>query len=59
MNGIPLTEEDLDLDHFEEGVLTEIMQQTSRLQKAVFRGDLSDHEDIMDYLMGQPHVMPR
>lgn len=59
MNGIPLTEEDLDSEHFEEAILTEVMQQTGKLQKAVFRGDLSDRDDIIDYLMGQPHVMPR
>lgn len=59
MNGVPLSQSQLNADDFEETILTEIMQQTHTLQKAVFNGDLSDRQDVIDYLMSQPHIMPR
>lgn len=59
INGVPLQQTFLNSDDFEETVLTEIMQQTPIMQKAVYRGDLSDRDDIVDYLMNQPHIMPR
>lgn len=59
LNGVPLPSTTLSADEFEEAVLTEIIQQTPIIQKAVYRGDLSDSDDMIDYLMSQPHVMPR
>jgi UDP-glucose:glycoprotein glucosyltransferase len=59
MNGVLLTEKSLNRDDFEELILTEIMQQTPALQKAIYRGELSDGESVIDYLMQQPHVMLR
>jgi UDP-glucose:glycoprotein glucosyltransferase len=59
LNGVPLQQTTLTSDEFEETVLTEIMQQTPFIQKAVYKGDLSDSDVIVDYLMSQPHVMPR
>ncbi|XP_059620979.1 UDP-glucose:glycoprotein glucosyltransferase [Phlebotomus argentipes] len=59
MNGVPLPSASLTVDDFEELVLTEIMSQTPTLQKAVYKGELTDSDDIVDYLMGLPHVMPR
>lgn len=59
MNGVPLSQASLNADDFEEAVLTEIMQQTPTIQKAVYRGELDDSMDIINYLMNQPHVMPR
>lgn len=44
---------------FEEAVLTEIMKQTPNLQRSVYRGDITDSMDILDYLMSQKHVIPR
>ena len=35
------------------------MRQTSTLQKALFRGELKDQDSVLDFLMGQPNVMPR
>lgn len=58
MNGVPLSESSL-TDDFEESVLQEIVQQTPLLQKAVYKGELSDTENVLDYLMDQTHVMPR
>lgn len=59
LNGVPLQQSLLNSDDFEETILTEIMQQTPTLQKAVYRGELSDREDVVDYLMNLPHIMPR
>lgn len=59
LNGVLLTEKALNRDDFEELILTEIMQQTPTLQKAIYRGELSDGENVIDFLMQQPHVMLR
>lgn len=59
LNGVLLNEKQLNRDEFEELILTEIMQQTPTLQKSIYRGELSDGENVIDYLMQQPHVMLR
>lgn len=59
LNGIPLQSSNLNVDEFEEAVLQEVMTQTPVLQKAIFRGKLTDRDDVLDYLMSQPNVMPR
>lgn len=59
LNGVPLQQSSLNSDDFEETLLTEIMQQTPNIQKAVYKGDLSDSDNVVDYLMNLPHVMPR
>lgn len=58
LNGVPFPSSSLN-DDFEESVLQEVITQTALLQKAVYRGKLSDTEDIVEYLMNQPNVMPR
>lgn len=59
LNGVPLDENSLNADDFEEAVLTELMRQTSALQKALFKGEMKETDNVMDFLMGQPNVMPR
>lgn len=59
MNGVLMSEKSLNRDDFEELILTEIMQQTPTLQKQIYRGELSDGENVVDFLMQQPHVMLR
>lgn len=59
MNGVLLAEKSLNRDDFEELILTEIMQQTPNLQKSIYRGELSEGESVIDFLMQQPHVMLR
>lgn len=59
LNGVPLKLATQGTDDFEESVLTEIMQQTPNLQKAIYRGELDDSMQVIDYLMTQTHVMPR
>lgn len=59
INGIPLPSTQLTVDEFEEAVLQEVMSHTTTLQKAVYRGKLANEDDVVDYLMSQPNVMPR
>jgi UDP-glucose:glycoprotein glucosyltransferase len=59
LNGVLLNEKLLNRDEFEELMLTEIMHATPTLQKAIYRGELTDGENVIDYLMQQPHVMSR
>lgn len=59
MNGVPLPEKSLNAEDFEEAVLTEIMHQTPNLQKAVYKGELTDKDNVVDYIMSQPNIMPR
>ncbi|XP_023293347.2 UDP-glucose:glycoprotein glucosyltransferase [Lucilia cuprina] len=60
LNGVPMQQNILSSDSdFEEAIFSEIIQQTTSLQKAVYKGDLTDSDNLLDYLMNQPHVMPR
>ncbi|XP_046423993.1 UDP-glucose:glycoprotein glucosyltransferase isoform X1 [Neodiprion fabricii] len=59
LNGIPLPSNQLSSELFEEAVLSTIMTQTPAFQKAVYRGELTEGDDVIDYIMNQPNVMPR
>lgn len=59
INGVPLPEKTLNKEDFEEAMLTEIMAQTPTFQKAVYRGELVDSDDVLDFIMNRPNVMPR
>ncbi|PSN48119.1 UDP-glucose:glycoprotein glucosyltransferase [Blattella germanica] len=59
LNGIPLTEKHLNAEDFEEAVLSEIMNQTPLYQKAVYKGEFTEGDNALDFIMNQPNVMPR
>ncbi|XP_013193155.2 UDP-glucose:glycoprotein glucosyltransferase isoform X2 [Amyelois transitella] len=63
INGVPLWEEGAtsmtSVELLEEALVSALSRHTARFQRAVFRGELSDSDDAVDYLMKQPHVMPR
>ncbi|VVC95428.1 unnamed protein product [Leptidea sinapis] len=64
VNGVPLWDEGLvpltsSVDALEESLVTALSRHTGRLQRAVFRGDLSDADDALDYIMKQPHIVSR
>ncbi len=59
MNGVPMEEKNLDSENFEEGLMMAIMRTTNELQKAVYHNKLKDGDDMVDYLMKQPNIMPR
>ncbi|XP_011341647.1 UDP-glucose:glycoprotein glucosyltransferase isoform X1 [Ooceraea biroi] len=59
LNGVPLTPGQINSESYEEAVLSAIMSQTPMLQKAVYRGEVTEGDDIVDFLMNQPNVMSR
>ena len=59
LNGVLLQDSHLNGEMFEEAVLTEIMRQTPVIQKAVYTKELSDSDDVVDWLMSQKSVLPR
>lgn len=59
LNGVPLTPSQSNSESYEEAVLSTIMSQTSMLQKAVYRGEVTEGDDVVDFLMSQTNVMPR
>lgn len=59
LNGVPLPQKTLNKDDFEEAMLTEIMSQTPVFQKAVYRRELTDSDDVLNFIMNRPNVMPR
>ncbi|XP_050455971.1 UDP-glucose:glycoprotein glucosyltransferase isoform X2 [Cataglyphis hispanica] len=59
LNGVPLTPSQMNYESYEEAVLSTIMSQTPALQKAVYRGEVTEGDDVVDFLMNQPYVMPR
>ncbi|XP_049887526.1 UDP-glucose:glycoprotein glucosyltransferase [Pectinophora gossypiella] len=64
VNGVPLTDEGStpvtsSVELLEESLVTALSRHTGRLQRAVFRGELSDADDAVEYLMKQAHIVPR
>lgn len=59
LNGIPLPQNQVNSNDLEEAVLQEIMAQTPMFQKSVYKGKLSDTDNVVDFIMNQPKVMPR
>lgn len=59
LNGVPLMPVQTNFESYEEAVLSNIMLQTPILQKAVYRGEITEGDDVVDFLMNQPNVMPR
>merc|ERR1719244_919889 len=59
MNGVPFEQKYLTSEDFEEQLLTNIMKETQVLQRAVYKGQLTDSMDTVDYLMQRENIMPR
>nr|XP_022912908.1 UDP-glucose:glycoprotein glucosyltransferase [Onthophagus taurus] len=59
INGIPIQSSQINVDDFEEALLQEVMSQTPIFQKAIYRGKLQERDDVFDFIMSQPNVMPR
>ncbi|KAH7641055.1 UDP-glucose:glycoprotein glucosyltransferase 1 [Dermatophagoides farinae] len=59
MNGVLLKESHLQADYFEEAVLSEIMRQSSQFQKAIYKAELTDEDDVLEWLMSKKTVMTR
>ncbi|XP_024937212.1 UDP-glucose:glycoprotein glucosyltransferase isoform X2 [Cephus cinctus] len=59
LNGVPLPSNQLNSESFEEAVLSTIITLTPSMQKAVYRGEVTEGDDVVDFIMNQPNVMPR
>lgn len=59
MNGVPIDTKSLTADDFEEAIMMALMRETNTLQKAVYKNQLRDENDVIDFLMKQPNIMPR
>ncbi|XP_008310365.1 UDP-glucose:glycoprotein glucosyltransferase 1 isoform X2 [Cynoglossus semilaevis] len=58
-NGIPYQREQLDSDELETVTMQKILETTSFYQRAVYLGELVSDQDVVDFIMNQPNVVPR
>ncbi|XP_066475545.1 UDP-glucose:glycoprotein glucosyltransferase 1 isoform X2 [Tiliqua scincoides] len=58
-NGMPFQKEQLDPDELETVTMHKILETTSFFQRAVYLGELSNDQDVVEYIMSQPNVVPR
>ncbi|XP_063281811.1 UDP-glucose:glycoprotein glucosyltransferase 2 [Pelobates fuscus] len=58
-NGVPFNNEEMDVEEMETVILQKIIDATGFFQRAVFMGLLSDHADVVDFIMDQPNVVTR
>merc|ERR1719348_340498 len=59
MNGVPMEQKFLTGEDFEEQLLTALMKETQALQRSVYKNELSDSMDTVDFLMKRENIMPR
>uniref|UniRef100_K9J3X2 UDP-glucose ceramide glucosyltransferase-like 1 n=1 Tax=Desmodus rotundus TaxID=9430 RepID=K9J3X2_DESRO len=58
-NGMPFEKEQLDPDELETITMHKILETTTFFQRAVYLGELSHDQDVIEYIMNQPNVVPR
>ncbi|KAJ3581197.1 hypothetical protein NHX12_016930, partial [Muraenolepis orangiensis] len=58
-NGMPFQREQLDPDELETVTMHKILETTSFFQRAVYLGELATDQDVVDFIMNQPNVVPR
>uniref|UniRef100_A0A8B9N0D7 UDP-glucose:glycoprotein glucosyltransferase 1 n=1 Tax=Accipiter nisus TaxID=211598 RepID=A0A8B9N0D7_9AVES len=58
-NGMPFQKDQLDPDDLETMTMHKILETTSIFQRAVYLGELSNDQDVVEYIMNQPNVVPR
>ncbi|XP_006903183.1 PREDICTED: UDP-glucose:glycoprotein glucosyltransferase 1-like, partial [Elephantulus edwardii] len=58
-NGMPFEKEQLDPEELETITMHKILETTSFFQRAVYLGELSHDQDVVEYIMNQPNVVPR
>ncbi|KAM9085878.1 UDP-glucose:glycoprotein glucosyltransferase 1 isoform 3-T3 [Megaptera novaeangliae] len=58
-NGMPFEKEQLDPDELETITVHKILETTTFFQRAVYLGELSHDQDVVEYIMNQPNVVPR
>ncbi|XP_053452768.1 UDP-glucose:glycoprotein glucosyltransferase 1 isoform X2 [Nycticebus coucang] len=58
-NGMPFEKEQLDPDELETITMHKVLETTTFFQRAVYLGELSHDQDVVEYIMNQPNVVPR
>ncbi|KAF6116859.1 UDP-glucose glycoprotein glucosyltransferase 1 [Phyllostomus discolor] len=58
-NGMPFEKEQLDPDELETITMHKILETTTFFQRAVYLGELTHDQDVVEYIMNQPNVVPR
>ncbi|XP_037075354.1 LOW QUALITY PROTEIN: UDP-glucose:glycoprotein glucosyltransferase 1-like [Pollicipes pollicipes] len=58
-NGAPLPVRSISADTVEEAALQELMKALHQFTKAVYRQELTDGDDVAEWIVSQPNVMPR
>ncbi|XP_023247074.1 UDP-glucose:glycoprotein glucosyltransferase [Copidosoma floridanum] len=58
-NGVPLSTKLENVDILKETILSMVMSQTLMIQKAIIRGEVTEDDDVVDFLMNQTNVLPR
>nr|XP_014343631.1 PREDICTED: UDP-glucose:glycoprotein glucosyltransferase 1 [Latimeria chalumnae] len=58
-NGMPYQRDQLDPDELETVTVQKILETTSFFQRAVYLGELSGDQDVVDYVMNRPNVVSR
>ncbi|XP_015216779.2 UDP-glucose:glycoprotein glucosyltransferase 1 isoform X1 [Lepisosteus oculatus] len=58
-NGVPYQRDQLEPDELETVTMHKILETTSFFQRAVYLGELSSDQDVVDFVMSQPNVVPR
>uniref|UniRef100_G3QE58 UDP-glucose ceramide glucosyltransferase-like 1 n=1 Tax=Gorilla gorilla gorilla TaxID=9595 RepID=G3QE58_GORGO len=58
-NGMPFEREQLDPDELETITMHKILETTTFFQRAVYLGELPHDQDVVEYIMNQPNVVPR
>ncbi|XP_067851613.1 UDP-glucose:glycoprotein glucosyltransferase 1 isoform X2 [Heptranchias perlo] len=58
-NGMPYHREQLDPDELETVTMHKILDNTAYFQKVVYLGELSNDQDVVDFIMNQPTIVPR
>nr|XP_023674332.1 UDP-glucose:glycoprotein glucosyltransferase 1 isoform X2 [Paramormyrops kingsleyae] len=58
-NGMPYQRDQLDPDELETVTMHKILETTSFYQRAVYLGELGSDQDVVDFIMNQPNVVPR
>ncbi|XP_053565723.1 UDP-glucose:glycoprotein glucosyltransferase 1 isoform X2 [Bombina bombina] len=58
-NGVPFQKDQLDPDELDTVTMHKIIESTSFFQRATYLGELTNDQDVVDYLMSQPNVIPR
>lgn len=59
VNGFPLSESEMESDVLEESIITKIMHLTQDVQMAIYRGNIHDSTNLLDYAMDREVIMPR